>query len=382
MAKASVSKRAPKAEAKRKMAEREVRAKLDHIESNLDQIEAKIDSYVTDMAEWICRVEPCRRCQPFFFFCGGPSDELARQYAAHKAGEPGAKEAFERALRPAMDADRFFRAGRDLMFPGPGHDHPAVPEGLESMLKAAVLGHSHAALVIAAAYAPQEMDLSLICEPYMDATLSGWPKSPELAKAWFELAVELGSRCARAFHGWALLQEGRRDEARVILEMAAAEKCGAGVKGLLELTGRESPQCVKRLAELVELREPEAAVELAVKYAKGQGVEKNSLKAALWAKKALELGFEGKEKLWLEIRSLELTDTNSPQHVEGLKRQAELGHASAASALAVRYASGIKGVKKDVIQASAWARQALKLGFEGKGKRWLEKVSTWDGAQG
>jgi|ERR1017187_8580650 TPR repeat protein len=110
---------------------------------------------------------------------------------------------------------------------------------------------------------------------------------------------------------------------------------------------------------------PKAQYELGVKYANGQGVQKDDAKAVFWFRKAADRGnADAQEKLgeMYESGSGGLAKDDAPA-VPWFRKAAEQGNAEAQSNLGVMYQNGEGGLKKDDAYAVSWYRKAAEQGY-------------------
>ena len=114
-------------------------------------------------------------------------------------------------------------------------------------------------------------------------------------------------------------------------------------------------QAVQHFHAAAELGVAEAQYNLAICYARGEGVEKNLDTAITWAERAHEQGLEAADELSFKLR-LE-REAAKPHFLIA----AERGDANAQFALALRYADG-DGVEQDQSKAVHWYQKAAEQG--------------------
>jgi Sel1 repeat len=116
----------------------------------------------------------------------------------------------------------------------------------------------------------------------------------------------------------------------------------------------------------------EAQNNLALMYAKGDGVAKNSVEAVKWFTKAAEQGFaRAQNNLGVMYDNGEGVTQNSMEAVKWFTKAAEQGFAEAQYNLGIMYHEG-EGVPEDYVQAAKWYNLAVLQGHEGARNRYLE----------
>ena len=108
--------------------------------------------------------------------------------------------------------------------------------------------------------------------------------------------------------------------------------------------------------------EVDALIALAARYASGDGVPKDLVKAAKLHRKAAELGdARGECLLGLDYANGEGLKKNMNEAARWLHKAADQGYEMGQYKLAVMYANG-HGVKQDYSEAAAWYRKAAEKG--------------------
>ena len=104
---------------------------------------------------------------------------------------------------------------------------------------------------------------------------------------------------------------------------------------------------------------------LAVCYDQGDGVEKDSVEAVKWTRKAAEQGYAHAQlRLGLRYYKGEGVEKDFVEAVNWFRKAAEQGYALAQYFLGRRYYEG-EGVEKDYVEAVKWYRKAAEQGYAG-----------------
>lgn len=119
-------------------------------------------------------------------------------------------------------------------------------------------------------------------------------------------------------------------------------------------------EALRQLQPRAEQNEAEAQYYLGRMYENGEGVPKNLQQAAVWYRRAAA-GGQARAQYKLAIGyafGLAGARKDEPEAVTWLKKSAEGGYKRAQRVLARAYAEGRFGLPRDAKQADYWARQA------------------------